>query len=67
VKDVCNVNVELITTMESNKKIILSNQCRPADCKGGVICGLSLLLEKTWAQRDSREKPSELRLNRLIS
>jgi hypothetical protein len=45
VKDVCNVNVELITTMESNKKIILSNQCRPADCKGGVICGLSLLLE----------------------
>jgi hypothetical protein len=59
-------NVEPITTRESNKKIVLSNQCRPADCKGGVICGLLLLLEDMGPEGFDR-KPSELRLNRLIS
>lgn len=39
-----NIEVKL-TTRESNKKIVLRNQCTPADGKGWIICGLLLLLE----------------------
>ncbi len=59
-----NVEVKTtITTRGSSKKIVLCNQCSPADGTGGVICGLLLLLlEKPWARRDSIEKPSENKL-----
>ena len=53
-----------LTNSESNKKIILSNQRRPADGVAWVICGLLLLLI-TWAQRVPAEKPSELRLDKF--
>jgi hypothetical protein len=45
-----NVEVKL-TTRQSNKKIVLRNQCIPADDMGWIICGLLLLLEDAGPSR----------------
>jgi hypothetical protein len=49
-----NVEVKL-TTRESNKKIVLSNQHRPADGMSWVVCGLLLLLENMGPEGFNRK------------
>ncbi|MDQ3853420.1 MAG: hypothetical protein M3299_11355 [Thermoproteota archaeon] len=52
-------------TIESDKKKILYNQCRPADGKSRLICGLLLLPENRGPEGLERKKPSKLRLGQL--
>jgi hypothetical protein len=50
-----NVEVKL-TSIESNRKIVLNNQCRPTDRMGWVICRLLLLLLENMGPEASERK-----------